>query len=78
MVLISCIYLNALIDTFRDHFYNAEEITPRGNYFWNAIFTDINWHWKWLIPFKLCVTKNYISKYYITYAHLTHRQMHLL
>lgn len=46
----------------RKCFQNLKKITPRGKFFWNSHFTEINWHAAWLVPFQFCITKseNYI------------------
>ena len=52
----------------RECFYNAKKIIPRGKFFWNAIFMNINWQKAWLVPFKFCVT-NKIRELHLKILH---------
>lgn len=37
-------------------FLSLKKITPRGKFFWNSHFSEINWHEAWLVPFRFCIT----------------------
>ena len=52
----------------RECFYNTRKITPRGKFFWNALFVNINWHKAWLVPFKFCIT-NKIRELHLKILH---------
>jgi len=33
-------------------FQSKHKISPRGNFFWNALIADIHWKEAWLNPYK--------------------------
>jgi len=68
-----------------DYFFNPikHKISPRGNFFWNALIADIHWKEAWLNPYKFCMLNKvkevaYISKYFIKSTHVKLYQQALL
>ena len=47
---------NCTNNHIRKCFLNLKKISPRGKFFWNSHFTDVNWHRAWLVPFRYCIT----------------------